>query len=688
MKTFKSRNTCLEKNNKGQSLIEYALILAFLVVLCLSVISVLHDGLRYTFLAFIIQRQSTPSSLPAIGGEFQAKPPTIDYGNQPPVAGITTVPFPPKIRSGDVITFSSASYDPDAGDTIASFRWDFGDGSAIQTGPVVTHIYTTSETYEIWSPRLTIKDSHGASASATTSVGAVSDGTALSGLNLPPTAVFDAAPISGPAPLTVTFTSTSSDSDGSIVKYQWHFGDVSIIGSGEINVHVYDTPGEYEAKLTVTDDGGETAESDRVFITVEEPPPPNVLPTISIRSSVTDGFTGTGIDFITDSAQDSDGSVEYYEWDFGDGSPTVGPHIISSGIPIVPHTYTSAGNFTASLTVWDNDGASVTETVNVSIIERTCDHSYIKRQIWNGIPGTSVSDLTSLAAFPLSPDLSEDLLTLQEPPGSSGDDYGARYLGYILPPATGSYIFYISSDDSSDFYLSSNDSPSNMTRIAYVSGWTSSLVWDKYSSQQSAAISLTAGQKYYFEIRHKEGTGGDGMAAAWVQPGGSSTPEILTSDYLCFDDTLVPPAPTATPTPVPAPTATPAPGGCRYEAESANLSNVSIVYNHGGYSGSGFVDYPGPISADNYIEWDINVTLAGNYDLGFRYALSSGNRPLELNVNGAVAVASLSFPSTGAWSSWGMVNQVVPLNAGPNTIRLSAGPSNGANIDCLAVDPQ
>ena len=101
--------------------------------------------------------------------------------------------------------------------------------------------------------------------------------------------------------------------------------------------------------MTITDNGGRKAKSYRIFITVEEPPEPNVPPTASIRSSVTSGLTGSSVDFITDSFNDEDGSVEYYEWDFGDGSETVGPHIVSGGIPIVPHTYQAAGEYTCLL---------------------------------------------------------------------------------------------------------------------------------------------------------------------------------------------------------------------------------------------------------------------------------------------------------------------------------------------------
>ncbi len=77
--------------------------------------------------------------------------------------------------------------------------------------------------------------------------------------NLAPTAVISAAPTSGTAPLTVTFSGAgSTDSDGTITNWAWVFGD-GTIGSGVTVSHVYGTAGTYTAQLQITDNGGLTA---------------------------------------------------------------------------------------------------------------------------------------------------------------------------------------------------------------------------------------------------------------------------------------------------------------------------------------------------------------------------------------------------------------------------------------------
>jgi PKD repeat protein len=76
--------------------------------------------------------------------------------------------------------------------------------------------------------------------------------------NQPPVASFSASPTSGDAPLSVNFDATaSSDTDGTIVSWDWDFGDGST-GAGSTPSHVYTDEGSFTATLTVVDDDGAT----------------------------------------------------------------------------------------------------------------------------------------------------------------------------------------------------------------------------------------------------------------------------------------------------------------------------------------------------------------------------------------------------------------------------------------------
>jgi len=142
----------------------------------------------------------------------------------------------------------------------------------------------------------------------------------------------------------------------------------------------------------------------------------------------------------------------------------------------------------------------------------------ILREYWTGIPGTSVLNLTSSANYPDNPSGSSEP-TLFEAPLNWSDDYGMRMQGFVHPPTSGDYTFWISSDDSSELWLSTDANPANKTMIASVTGWTNSREWNKFASQRSSSISLTAGQKYYIDALQKEGTGGDNLAVTWEGPG-------------------------------------------------------------------------------------------------------------------------------------------------------------------------
>lgn len=137
---------------------------------------------------------------------------------------------------------------------------------------------------------------------------------------------------------------------------------------------------------------------------------------------------------------------------------------------------------------------------------------------WNDISGASVEALYSYEAFPDNPDSAELINELRGIP-SRGDNYGSLVRGFILPPVTGLYTFFVSGDDETELWLSSSTDPSKKSSIAMVPGYTSQLDYDKYTSQRSSAIELTASNKYYFEIVHKEGYGGDHFSVAWEGPG-------------------------------------------------------------------------------------------------------------------------------------------------------------------------
>ncbi|GAA2409136.1 hypothetical protein GCM10010404_78850 [Nonomuraea africana] len=126
--------------------------------------------------------------------------------------------------------------------------------------------------------------------------------------------------------------------------------------------------------------------------------------------------------------------------------------------------------------------------------------------------------------------------------------------------------------------------------------------------------------------------------------------------------------------------------GTRYEAENATVFQGVVESNHAGFSGTGFVN--GDNVAGGYVEWTVNGT-AGAATLRIRYANgTTANRPATIAVNGATVAANQPFNGTGAWSTWATATLPISLNAGANTVRITANTANGnPNLDYIEVAP-
>ncbi len=141
----------------------------------------------------------------------------------------------------------------------------------------------------------------------------------------------------------------------------------------------------------------------------------------------------------------------------------------------------------------------------------------ITRDAWNGIGGTAVADLTGQPTYPDTPDFTEQLNALDS--ANQGDNYGDRLYGWLVPPVSGDYTFWIAGDDACELWLSSDESESNRVRMAYSDWWTNPYEWDKHASQQSVPVSLEAGKSYFIDVLHKEGYSGDHVSVAWATDG-------------------------------------------------------------------------------------------------------------------------------------------------------------------------
>jgi PKD repeat protein len=139
------------------------------------------------------------------------------------------------------VTFSSSGSSDPEGKPL-TYRWTFGDGSALATSANPAHSYQTAGSY---SAQLTISDGTN---SATSAVITIKVG------NQPPTVHIASDVNTGRPPLAVAFSSAgSSDPEGQSLTYSWNFGDGSPISNAANPSHTYQNNGTFAAKLTVSD---------------------------------------------------------------------------------------------------------------------------------------------------------------------------------------------------------------------------------------------------------------------------------------------------------------------------------------------------------------------------------------------------------------------------------------------------
>lgn len=289
-----------------------------------------------------------------------------DAVNRGPTAVIDVTP-----ESGGAPLAASfdAHYSHDGDGAILEYRWDFGDpvDRNIERGTKCTHTYQRVGTYLA---TLTVVDDEGA---------IHSQRVAIVVTNPPP---IPQASASNDSPLPgreVLFdASTSYDPNGTIMTYQWDFGD-DATANGEIVTHTYSSGGYYVVTLALTDDEGATASmllgmnvllgqsdcgDDDPTCDGGDPKPYAVITGIP---SCSGGKVGVPIRFDGYASRPGEGAtrITSYTWDLGDGTTATGP--------VVTHVYkTPQRSVGVFLTVTNEFGETNTAPGRFSIGSDTC----------------------------------------------------------------------------------------------------------------------------------------------------------------------------------------------------------------------------------------------------------------------------------------------------------------------------
>lgn len=210
------------------------------------------------------------------------------------------------------------------------------------------------------------------------------------------------------------------------------------------------------------------------------------------------------------------------------GTAAKGAAVLPTATPAASPASSKTVSVTAAVTSTTSTSSSVASLGAASTSTAATGEGFLTREVWTGISGKSVDDLLKSDDYPDQPSQRTTLSSLDVPRGAH--DYGERLRGYLIPPLTGEYRFWIASDDGSRLLLSTDDDPTHAVQIASAPEWTPYRAWDKYPEQASPLIDLVAGERYYIEVLHKQADQKDNLSVAWQPPAGVRA--VIDGKYL------------------------------------------------------------------------------------------------------------------------------------------------------------
>lgn len=154
----------------------------------------------------------------------------------------------------------------------------------------------------------------------------------------------------------ITFTSTSTDTDGEIASHEWDFGDEAS-GEGVTATHTFAAAGTYTVTLMAVDASNAFGSA---TVEIEVLPPAIPVAGFTVENSNVLLAADT---LFTDTSSD-DNAVVTWAWDFGDSTG-----VSTEQNPV--YAYTAEGVFTVSLTVTDAEGQTDTVTMDVNVSNDT-----------------------------------------------------------------------------------------------------------------------------------------------------------------------------------------------------------------------------------------------------------------------------------------------------------------------------
>ena len=142
----------------------------------------------------------------------------------------------------------------------------------------------------------------------------------------------------------------------------------------------------------------------------------------------------------------------------------------------------------------------------------------IARAWWTDLKDINLTELGNLAEPPTGREI---LGKAFEVPVNVATNFEARYRGFLIPPMTGSYKFWIANESVSELWLSADATPAKKTKIAEVTRSTPYSKWPHTHEAESISVTLEAGKRYYLEVLQQQQSGSTQLAVRWQLPNGA-----------------------------------------------------------------------------------------------------------------------------------------------------------------------
>jgi gliding motility-associated-like protein len=226
------------------------------------------------------------------------------------------------------------------GDSVVSWKWDFGDGATLSQSGTVNHLYAHPGLYTV---RLTVQDASGCTSAAATQAQVTVNG---------PEAAFTVPGTVLPNGSTVQFNNISNTYGTTNVNWFWQFGDGSTSSAFDPS-YTYGVPGTYVVTLTAMDAAGGCSSVAKATLTIQD------LNTAfgKTLSYVSQGSCPPLLVQFTSYAT----NYTSISWDFGDGD-------MASNVANPGHVYAHPGKYIVTFTVTEPNGNQLTTTDSVVVV--------------------------------------------------------------------------------------------------------------------------------------------------------------------------------------------------------------------------------------------------------------------------------------------------------------------------------